>query len=491
MTRASGVPVIEVKQTGAGDPMQFAVTVREGQSQTRHQVTMRQATHATLTGGQTSDPAGCIRAAFAFLLDREPKESILGSFDVTVIQRYFPEFERELATARTLSEHIAYSTITALEGPPRRIADLRYTIARVANVQAQLAGGGSKQAPDERRQELIDRLVDVFKGITISLLAEESALSPDERTATTAAISGHVDGWGSLFVKSRLEPALYWTFSQTTSDFRGWELRLSVKKRSGWTFALRRPPDQSRTKTDGKTASVELSPAVASTLAVLHDVWALGPFTDAYRSPFGRALRDVSWVTAEWKQLDVSWTVAWPRPRFASFWEADMFSAMLATDPAQFIPGVDENEDHRRDLLAFWWLAVGTGLVGRAPNLAGEKWWLRRDSDDLPAWGRLIENLENLTAPAATASERAARSEWLRRVALFICPEHGLTKHARHMFQGSKKLQAHWTGDVAELDKRRTEKLADCPEGLRDLFLRETPWGKPPRSAPVVNRAMP
>jgi hypothetical protein len=30
------------------------------------------------------------------LLDREPKESILGSFDVTVISRYFPEFEREL-----------------------------------------------------------------------------------------------------------------------------------------------------------------------------------------------------------------------------------------------------------------------------------------------------------------------------------------------------------------------------------------------------------
>jgi hypothetical protein len=30
------------------------------------------------------------------LLDREPKESILGRFDVTVISRYFPEFEREL-----------------------------------------------------------------------------------------------------------------------------------------------------------------------------------------------------------------------------------------------------------------------------------------------------------------------------------------------------------------------------------------------------------
>ena len=40
--------------------------------------------------------ARCIEAAFRFLLDREPKESILGRFDVMVIKRYFPEFEREL-----------------------------------------------------------------------------------------------------------------------------------------------------------------------------------------------------------------------------------------------------------------------------------------------------------------------------------------------------------------------------------------------------------
>jgi len=34
----------------------------------------------------------CLEAAFRFLLDREPKESILGQFDVKVISSYFPEF---------------------------------------------------------------------------------------------------------------------------------------------------------------------------------------------------------------------------------------------------------------------------------------------------------------------------------------------------------------------------------------------------------------
>ena len=37
-----------------------------------------------------------LEAAFRFLLDREPKESILQRFDVEIIGRYFPEFEREL-----------------------------------------------------------------------------------------------------------------------------------------------------------------------------------------------------------------------------------------------------------------------------------------------------------------------------------------------------------------------------------------------------------
>jgi len=47
-----------------------------------------------LTAG-THTPERCIEAAFQFLLDREPKESILRRFDVTVISHYFPEFEHE------------------------------------------------------------------------------------------------------------------------------------------------------------------------------------------------------------------------------------------------------------------------------------------------------------------------------------------------------------------------------------------------------------
>ena len=41
-------------------------------------------------------PDDLVRRSFEFLLEREPKESILGRFDLMVIARYFPEYERTI-----------------------------------------------------------------------------------------------------------------------------------------------------------------------------------------------------------------------------------------------------------------------------------------------------------------------------------------------------------------------------------------------------------
>ncbi|MBX3497532.1 MAG: hypothetical protein KF769_14950 [Parvibaculum sp.] len=88
--------MIDVTQTDGGAAMTFRVVVRVEEESTHHEVTMTRAVFEKLTGGAHT-PEECIDAAFRFLLDREPKESILGRFDVTVISRYFPEFEQELA----------------------------------------------------------------------------------------------------------------------------------------------------------------------------------------------------------------------------------------------------------------------------------------------------------------------------------------------------------------------------------------------------------
>ncbi len=84
-----------VERTGEGDPLRFRVTVREGGSETVHEVTVGSADRERL-GGRFGTPEELVEASFRFLLARESKESILRSFDLPVIARYFPEYEREM-----------------------------------------------------------------------------------------------------------------------------------------------------------------------------------------------------------------------------------------------------------------------------------------------------------------------------------------------------------------------------------------------------------
>lgn len=90
--------MIEIRRTASGDPLQFEVTVRDATGETRHRVTMSQKTCASLTAGGKHSAEQCLEATFRFLLDREPKEAILERFDVTVVSRYFPDFESRLPT---------------------------------------------------------------------------------------------------------------------------------------------------------------------------------------------------------------------------------------------------------------------------------------------------------------------------------------------------------------------------------------------------------
>jgi hypothetical protein len=85
---------ITIARLPGADPLAFDVEVAEGRGATRHRVTLSAADFARLAAGAA--PERMVEAAFRFLLDREAKESILSRFDVSVIARYFPEFEREL-----------------------------------------------------------------------------------------------------------------------------------------------------------------------------------------------------------------------------------------------------------------------------------------------------------------------------------------------------------------------------------------------------------
>ena len=69
------------------------VTVSDGRSYSEHLVTVSQA-ELERYGADNNSLSMLVSEAFAFLLEREPKESILREFAISDIERYFPEFGR-------------------------------------------------------------------------------------------------------------------------------------------------------------------------------------------------------------------------------------------------------------------------------------------------------------------------------------------------------------------------------------------------------------
>jgi hypothetical protein len=86
--------VIQVERTADNT---YQVTVEKGGSRSQHTVTLQEVYYRKLTGGRVT-PEELIRRSFEFLLQREPKESILSRFDLPVIQRYFPDYEQTIGS---------------------------------------------------------------------------------------------------------------------------------------------------------------------------------------------------------------------------------------------------------------------------------------------------------------------------------------------------------------------------------------------------------
>jgi hypothetical protein len=72
----------------------YQVTVVD-KTTTLHEVTVQIDYALKLTAGKIEN-ANLVKASFEFLLEREPNTSILRSFDLGVIARYFPEYENTI-----------------------------------------------------------------------------------------------------------------------------------------------------------------------------------------------------------------------------------------------------------------------------------------------------------------------------------------------------------------------------------------------------------
>jgi len=91
--------MIQVRQLSEDE---YEVRVRSA-VETVHRVTLRAADRERFAGCEIS-AAQLIETSFQFLLEREPNTSILAAFELPVIGRYFPEYEREIGARLRASD---------------------------------------------------------------------------------------------------------------------------------------------------------------------------------------------------------------------------------------------------------------------------------------------------------------------------------------------------------------------------------------------------
>ncbi len=83
------------KHSKVGDAIVFSVEVKEGGGKTEHLVEVSHDYYNFLAEGKMTMEE-LVQKSFEFLLEREPKESILSKFNLKKISYYFPEYEKSI-----------------------------------------------------------------------------------------------------------------------------------------------------------------------------------------------------------------------------------------------------------------------------------------------------------------------------------------------------------------------------------------------------------
>jgi hypothetical protein len=86
---------VSVDCQASGEGWTCTVAVGTGPGETNHVVRVSQIELERLAGGAI-DPVMLVQASFDFLLERESNQSILRSFDISEIERYFSDYPNQI-----------------------------------------------------------------------------------------------------------------------------------------------------------------------------------------------------------------------------------------------------------------------------------------------------------------------------------------------------------------------------------------------------------
>ena len=88
---------IVVREVKSGEELfEYEVEVRESGSTSLYAVAVQREDYEKLTAGGRVSPEVLVEKSFEFLLEREPKESILKNFNLNIISHYFREYPSKI-----------------------------------------------------------------------------------------------------------------------------------------------------------------------------------------------------------------------------------------------------------------------------------------------------------------------------------------------------------------------------------------------------------
>jgi hypothetical protein len=91
------VSEVDVRCDPAPDGWRCTVTVKDERSSSTHDVTVNATDAVDLAAATDAEHVKrLVEETFDFLLEREPKESILRRFDLAVVSQYFPDYDHEI-----------------------------------------------------------------------------------------------------------------------------------------------------------------------------------------------------------------------------------------------------------------------------------------------------------------------------------------------------------------------------------------------------------
>jgi hypothetical protein len=86
--------VVRVRAAADGESWRCEVNIDQAGERTQHVVTVRPADlERWASGSEVKDVEDLVARSFEFLLEREQPKSILATFELSAIQRYFPEYD--------------------------------------------------------------------------------------------------------------------------------------------------------------------------------------------------------------------------------------------------------------------------------------------------------------------------------------------------------------------------------------------------------------